>query len=571
MLVRLSVRDIVLIDRLDIDFSVGLSALTGETGAGKSILLDAFALALGARGDGSLVRHGAEQGQVTAVFELARDHPALRLAQQADIATDDGLILRRVQYADGRTRALVNDQPVGVQTLRALGNAIVEIHGQHDERALLDSATHRALLDAFGDLGSAIEGTAGAHAALAEAAVAADKERELVANARRDADYLRHAHEELARLAPEAGEEELLSQRRTAMQQAEKIAGDLAEAHEALAGQSSPSPALSALLRRLERRTDQARELVEPIVRPLGQALDLLEETGAALEAALAATNFDQRELDRIEERLFALRAASRKYGVPVDMLPAQAAEFAAKLAAIDAGEERLATLDREVEATSAAYQTAASGLSSQRVAAAHRFDRAVTAELAPLKLEQARFMTKVETDRAVRSAMGFDRIEFHVQTNPGTRPGPLMKVASGGELSRFLLALKVVAADRGSAPTLVFDEIDAGAGGAVADAIGQRLARLAERVQVIGVTHAPQVAARAQRHYLIVKASAEGGTRVATRVEALGASERREEIARMLAGETITQEARAAAERLLALPSASRRRNVKPVPAAAS
>jgi DNA repair protein RecN (Recombination protein N) len=571
MLVRLSVRDIVLIDRLDIDFSVGLSALTGETGAGKTILLDAFALALGARGDGSLVRHGVEQGQVTAVFELERDHPALRLAQEADIATDEGLILRRVQYADGRTRALINDQPVGVQTLRAVGTAIVEIHGQHDERALLDGAAHRALLDAFGDLGAQVEATAIAHAALASATLVAARERELLATARRDADYLAHAHEELARLAPESGEEEALTLRRTAMQQAEKIAGDLAEAHEAIAGQSSPSPALSALLRRLERRSDQLRKLIEPVARPLSQALDQLEEARAALETALAATAFDQGELDRIEERLFALRAASRKYGVPVDMLSARAADFGAKLAAIDAGEERLIALDREVEATTAAYEAAAATLSALRGEAARRLDAAVTAELAPLKLEQARFMTKFETDRAARSPAGFDRVEFHVQTNPGTRAGPLMKVASGGELSRFLLALKVVAADRGSAPTLVFDEIDAGAGGAVADAIGQRLARLAERVQVIGVTHAPQVAARALHHYLIVKAPAEGGARVATRVEALGATERREEIARMLAGETITHEARAAAERLLGASSPPRRRNAKIAQARAS
>ncbi|MBV9569003.1 MAG: DNA repair protein RecN [Hyphomicrobiales bacterium] len=564
MLVRLSVRDIVLIDRLDIDFSVGLSALTGETGAGKSILLDAFALALGARGDGSLVRHGSEQGQVIAVFELARDHPALRLAQEADIEIQDGLILRRVQYADGRTRALINDQPVSVQTLRALGNSIVEIHGQHDERALLDGATHRALLDAFGHLGQEVEAVAKAHAALLAARLAAERERELVSGARRDAEYLQHAHEELSRLRPEPGEEESLGRRRTSMQQAEKIADDLAQAHEAVAGQSSPSPALSALLRRLERRSDQLAELIEPIAKPLGAALDQLEETRLALEAALAATAFDQGELDRIEERLFALRAASRKYAVPADMLPEQARVFAMKLAALDAGEERLAALDREVATATAVYEEAAGRLSAGRIETARKLDRAVTAELAPLKLEQARFMTKIEADRATRSPSGFDRVEFHVQTNPGTLSGQLMKVASGGELSRFLLALKVVAADRGSAPTLVFDEIDAGAGGAVADAIGQRLARLAERVQVIGVTHAPQVAARAERHYLITKASAEDGRRSVTRVEALDVARRREEIARMLAGETITQEARAAAERLLGASPTPRRRNVK-------
>jgi DNA repair protein RecN (Recombination protein N) len=570
MLVRLSVRDIVLIDRLDIEFLGGLAALTGETGAGKTILLDAFALALGARGDGSLVRHGAEQGQVTAVFDLAGDHPAIALAREAEIDAGEGLVLRRVQYADGRTRALVNDQPVGVQTLRALGNAIVEIHGQHDERALVDTATHRALLDAFGGLGQEAATTAKLHAALISALAAAESERELVAATRRDHDYLAHAHEELSRLAPQAGEEEALSRRRAVMQQAQKIADDLGEVHEALLGQASPSPALSALLRKLGRRAEQALEVVEPIVSALGKALDGLDEAGAAIEAALSATAFDQGELERVEERLFALRAASRKYGVAVDALPAQAAEYATKLAAIDAGEERLAALERAVSAALAAYEAAAAKLSGKRIAAAKRLDREVMAELGPLKLGQARFMTRVETDRTTRSPFGFDRVEFHVRTNPGTRPGPLMKIASGGELSRFLLALKVVAAGRGSAPTLVFDEIDAGAGGAVADAIGQRLARLAERVQVIGITHAPQVAARAARHYLIIKEPADQGRRMTTRVEALGSNERREEIARMLAGETITQEARAAAERLLRSPSISARRSVKAVPAAA-
>jgi DNA repair protein RecN (Recombination protein N) len=570
MLVRLSVRDIVLIDRLDIEFSDGLAALTGETGAGKTILLDAFALALGARGDGSLVRHGAEQGQVTAVFDLAREHPAIALARRAEIDAAERLILRRVQYGDGRTRALVNDQPVSVQTLRALGNAIVEIHGQHDERALVDTAAHRALLDAFGGLGQEAATVTKLHAALVGAVAAAESGRELVAATRRDRDYLAHAHDELSRLAPQIEEEEALSRRRAALQQAQKIADDLAEVHEALLGQASPSPALSALLRRFERRTEQVREVVEPIVSALGKALDSLDEAGAAIEAVVSATVFEHGELERVEERLFALRAASRKYSVPVNALPAHAADYAAKLAVMDASEERLAALERAVSVALAAYEAAAAKLSGRRLAAAKRFDREVMAELGPLKLEQARFMTRVETDRTARSPFGFDRVEFHVQTNPGTRPGPLMKIASGGELSRFLLALKVVAAGRGSAPTLIFDEIDAGAGGAVADAIGQRLARLAERVQVIGVTHAPQVAARAARHYLIIKEPVDQGRRMTTRVDALGSIERREEIARMLAGETITQEARAAAERLLRSPPATARRSVKAVPAAA-
>ena len=552
MLARLSIRDIVLIDRLDIDFTSRLSVLTGETGAGKSILLDAFALALGARGDVALVRQGAEQGQVTAAFELQPGHPVVAVMAANDIPAEDQLILRRVQFADGRTRAFVNDQPVSAQALRALGAALVEIHGQHDERALVDTATHRRLLDAFGGL----EGKAGEVERLWEALRARESEmaalRAEVERAQREADFLRHAVEELQRLAPEASEETVLAERRTAMMQAEKVAGDLRDAREAVAGATSPVPAISAALRRLERRASQAPSLIEPAVKALDAALTALDDARGHLDQALRTADHDPRELERIEERLFALRAAARKHNVPVDGLNALAARYAADLGLIDAGAERLAVLESAAHEAAANYRKAAAALSQGRKAAAVKLDGAVNGELKPLKLERAKFMTEIVTEPDAGGPHGIDRIEFWVQTNPGTRPGPLMKVASGGELARFLLALKVVLADRGSAPTLVFDEVDTGVGGAVADAIGVRLARLGRRAQVIAVTHAPQVAARADRHYLISKSAVERGKRVATRVTELAAERRREEIARMLAGAEITAEARAAAERLI-------------------
>jgi DNA repair protein RecN (Recombination protein N) len=552
MLSRLSIRDIVLIDRLDIDFAKGLAVLTGETGAGKSILLDAFALALGGRGDQTLVRQGLEQGQVTAVFDVARDHPARALLAADDIPADDELILRRVQLADGRTRAFINDQPVSVQVLKQVGSALVEIHGQHDERALVDAATHRRLLDAFAGLDDQAAKVEALWNERRQAQDAADAHRGEVERAKREGDWLRHAVDELNKLLPQAGEESALADRRTAMMQAEKVAEDLRDAHDAIAGAGSSVPALSGVIRRLERRAAQAPGLVEPAVKALDAALTALDETRSHLEAALRAADFDPAELERIEERLFSLRAAGRKYNVPVDELAALALKYNADTALIDAGEEKLKLLEAAAVQAEAAYRGAAQSLSQARRKAAAALDKAVNAELKPLKLERAKFSTQIETDAVASGPTGIDRAEFWVQTNPGTRPGPLMKVASGGELARFLLALKVVLADRGSAPTLVFDEIDTGVGGAVADAIGLRLAKLARGVQVLAVTHAPQVAARADRHYLITKDALEKGKRVTTRVIELAADRRREEIARMLAGAEITSEARAAAERLI-------------------
>ena len=550
MLARLSIRDIVLIDRLDIDFGSGLAVLTGETGAGKSILLDAFALALGARGDAALVRQGAEQGQVTAAFEIAPDHPARRLLADNDLGGEDELIVRRVQFADGRTRAFVNDQPVSVQVLRSLGVALVEIHGQHDERAFVDAATHRALLDAYGDIEHEAAEVARLWADRRMRESAVETHRAAVERANREAEWLRHAVDELGRLAPQAGEETLLAERRTAMMQAEKVADDLRSTHESVAGPNSPVPALATAVRRLERRATQAPALVEPAVRAIDVALTALEEARLQLEQALQVAEYDPQELERIEERLFALRAAARKYNVPVDELAALAGRYANDLALIDAGAERLAALEREAREALERYRAAAQKLSAARRRAAQTLDEAVNAELEPLKLERAEFSTAITSES--EGPDGLDRVEFWVRTNPGTRPGPMMKVASGGELARFLLALKVVLADRGSAPTLVFDEIDTGVGGAVADSIGVRLGRLASGVQVIAVTHAPQVAARAERHYLISKDAFANGKRVATRVAELQGERRREEIARMLAGAEITAEARAAAERLI-------------------
>ena len=552
MLARLSIRDIVLIDRLDIEFASGLSVLTGETGAGKSILLDAFALALGARGDAALVRHGAEQGQVTAAFELAANHPVRALMEENDIPAEDELILRRVQFGDGRTRAFVNDQPLSAQALKTLGAALVEIHGQHDERALVDAAAHRRLLDAFAGLDSQageVERLWNERRARAGAVAA---HRAEVERAQRQADFLRHAVDELKRLAPEASEEATLADNRAIMMQAEKVAGELRDAHDAVAGAQSPVPLLSATVRRLERRAAQAPALIEPAVKALDAALTALDDARQHLDAALRTANHDPRELEKIEERLFGLRAAARKHNVPVDQLNALAARYAAELALIDAGAERLAALEQAASAADAQYREAAAALSRDRKKAAETLDRAVNDELKPLKLERAKFVTEIVTDPEAGGPHGIDRVEFWVQTNPGTRPGPLMRVASGGELARFLLALKVVLADRGSASTLVFDEVDTGAGGAVADAIGVRLARLSGRAQVIAVTHAPQVAARADRHYLISKSALDKGKRVATRVTELAAEKRREEVARMLAGAEITAEARAAAERLI-------------------
>ena len=465
--------------------------------------------------------------------------------------TDGALILRRVQSADGRTRCFINDAPVSAQALRDIGATLVEIHGQYDNRALIDPAAHRTLLDAFGGLTEEAEAVRSVYTAYRRAVTERDAQQAASAKAAAEADYLRHAREELETLAAEPGEEAALAERRSVMQQSGKVAEDLRDAFESVAGEGSPMTTLAAAMRRLERRASQAPNLIEPGIKALDSVLLALDGAQAAIEQALRDADYDPRDLEQVEERLFALRGAARKYQVDADSLAALAAKFEADLAELDAGETRLATLEADVARLRRAYDAAADRLSAGRRKIAATLDVAVEAELAPLKLEKARFRTQVEA-LPEGGPDGVDRVEFWVATNPGSRPGPLTKVASGGELARFMLALKVVLADRGSAPTLVFDEIDTGVGGAVADAIGQRLARLAERVQVLTVTHAPQVAARSAGHLKISKGGQTGSDRVVTRVAPLDGEARHEEIARMLAGATVTDEARAAARRLL-------------------
>ncbi len=555
MLAHLSIRDIVLIDRLDVDFSGRLSVLTGETGAGKSIVLDAFALALGARGDASLVRDGAEQGQVAAAFDLPKKHAAREFLKGSDLGIEDEgqVILRRVQLADGRTRAFINDRPVSVQILRDVGIRLVEIHGQHDERALIDPAAHRALLDAFGGSTEAALRVRALWNAWRDTEAQVAEERARQERARREEDYVRNAVDELTKLSPKPGEETALAERRASLMRAEKVAGDLKDALDTIAGNDSAVPQLSAALRRLERRQQEAADIVGGPAKALEAALNSIEEARSGLEAAMRLADYDPQELERNEERLFALRAAGRKYSSPVDKLTEVAERFAADLASIDKGEEKLKALEAGAKKAESDFRASAEALSASRKAAATKLDKSVNAELPPLKLDRAEFITEIESNPASPGPDGFDRVEFWVRTNPGSRPGPMMKVASGGELSRFLLALKVVLADRGSAPTLVFDEIDTGVGGAVSDAIGARLARLAEKVQVLTVTHAPQVAARAANHFMVAKEAVSGGKRVNTTILSLDDKRRREEVARMLSGADVTEEARKAADRLIA------------------
>ncbi len=552
MLSALSVRNIVLIDQLDIGLDSGLTALTGETGAGKSILLDALGLALGGRGDASLVRQGQDSGQVVAVLSLPADHPARVLLRESEIADDAELILRRVQYADGRTRAFINDQPVGAALLQGVGATLVEIHGQHADRALVDANTHRALLDAFGGLGDQVAEVREAHKALIEADAAVAAQRAAIAEAAAREDYARHVVDELAELAPEAGEELRLADRRQTLMQLEKAADEVRDADEILSGPNAPSPALAGLMRRLMRKADNGAGVFQPLIDSLDGALNALDRTAEAIEQIKREMAFDPVELETVEARLFALRGAARKHHVMADDLGEVLARYRAEIAALQSGEATLAKLEADAAVAGEAYRKAARKLSAARGKASKALSRAVEAELPDLKLGAAKFIVDQQVDETRISATGFDLVAFHVQTNPGTLPGPLMKVASGGELSRFLLALKVVLADRGSAPVLIFDEIDTGVGGAVADAIGRRLKRLADRVQVLTVTHAPQVAARADTHLFIEKQALAKGTFVRTNVRPLDGEGRREEVARMLAGAQITQEARAAAGKLL-------------------
>lgn len=548
MLTRLSIRDVVLIEALDLDFARGLAVLTGETGAGKSILLDALGLALGDRASSSLVRHGATEARVTASFDAPA--PALALLEASDIEIESGepLIIRRVVKADGGSRALVNDQPVSAALLRDLGALLVEIHGQHDDRGLVNPRGHRDLLDTFA--GADVGAVRAAHAAWQDAVGALAEAHDTLDHAARDHDYLTHAVAELRALAPEAGEEELLATRRATMQRGAKIAEDLTSIRALIEDADGGLAKLRLAARGLDRIAPEHDLLTEALA-----AVDAAIIEGSMAEDKLRAAGdalaFDPAQLEADETRLFELRAVARKHRIQPDELAAFTETLAAKLAAIEMGAEGLVALEAKVKAARKAYVAAAEALSAQRHAAAGRLDKAVAAELAPLKLDAARFRTVLNPLPDTQwGAGGMDRVEFEISTNPGAPFAPLIKIASGGELSRFILALKVALAAQGSAATMVFDEIDRGVGGAVASAIGERLARLAEGSQVLVVTHSPQVAARGGQHYLIAKASE--GTVTRTSVRALSADERREEIARMLSGAEVTDEARAQAGRLL-------------------
>ncbi len=551
MLTTLSIRNVVLIEALELGFGPGLSVLTGETGAGKSILLDSLGLALGARADSGLVRQGESQASVAASFaEPGRDHPIRAALDENGMTLEPGepLIIRRIVKADGGSRAFVNDQPCSAALLREIGGWLVEIHGQHDDRGLLNPRGHRALLDSFGRCD--IQAVGRAHDTWRASEATLNAAREAVAAAARDRDYLDHAVAELRTFAPEPGEEEMLAGERAAMQKGARLAEDLGHVTNLLDGSDGGLAKLRQAARRLDRIAPEHEKLAEALA-ALDRAVIEASEAEDALTAANEAMRFDPARLDDMETRLFDLRGLARKHQVTPDDLAALQAEMAAKLAMIDAGEGGIAALAADCDAKAAAYRSAAVALTAARVAAAARLDAAVAAELAPLKLDAARFRTTVAPlDESQWGPAGADRVEFEISTNPGAPFAPLTKIASGGELSRFILALKVALAQEGGADTLIFDEIDRGVGGAVASAIGDRLARLSGGNQVLVVTHSPQVAARGDGHLLIAKSS--DGLVTRTGVRGLDEDARQEEIARMLSGAEITAEARAQAGRLL-------------------
>jgi DNA repair protein RecN (Recombination protein N) len=557
MLQSLSIRDFVLIEKLDLTFArgptSGLGALTGETGAGKSILIDALGLALGARAESGVVRRGAAQASIAASFDLAKNHPAHAILVEQGLDDEDILTLRRAIGADGRGRAFVNDQPASVGLLRRLGDTLVEIQGQMDQHGLLDMATHRGSLDAFTGLekqGATVRTAWQAWRAAEQAR--ADAEASAAA-ARRDEEFLRHAMKELKALAPKADDEETLATERQMLRAGTALGEAVTQALGELEQGKGAVSALSTAHRLIERNVDKAAGRLDAPLAALERAMSEATEAQAQLEAARDALEFDPARLEKIEERLFALRALARKHSVTVANLAAHAEQMEAQLAALDDGEAGLKKLAAAAKAARADFVTAAEAQAAARRKGAARLDKAVTSELAPLKLEKAKFVTEVAAlSEADWSENGTDRVQFTVATNPGTPPAPIAKIASGGELSRFLLALKVCLAKMGDAATIVFDEVDSGIGGATAAAVGERLKRLARDVQVLVVTHSPQVAAIADRHWLIRKTTTK--TAASTDVLALDPKGRREEIARMLSGAEVTAEARAAADRLLAV-----------------
>ena len=547
MLRQLSIRDVVLIDRLELEFEPGLGVLTGETGAGKSILLDSLGLALGVRADTGLVRSGQDQASVSAEFELPPDHPAIALLSEQGIEPEPGepLLVRRTLKADGGSRAFAGGAGVSAAVLRDIANGLVEIHGQHDDRGLLNPRGHRALLDLFGRLGAVEVATAWAEVERLQGELAGA--RQAAEAAERDRDWLEHAAKEIAALAPEPGEETSLAERRTVMQAGAKAGEALTGLDQLLGGSEGALAQLRAAARRIERGAADHPLLAEALA-SLDRALIEGGEAEERIARAAEALAFDPAQLEAVEARLFDIRGLARKHRVEADALAALGEELQGKLALIEAGGEHIAHLESELADARGRYDVAARDLRQARAGAAARLDEAVAGELLPLKLDSAKFRTALSD--ADPGPSGIDRVEFQVSTNPGAPFGPLIRIASGGELSRFILALKVALAEAGTAQTMIFDEIDRGVGGAVASAIGERLARLARKSQLLVVTHSPQVAARAAHHYRIEKAHEDGVTR--THVRKLTPDERREEIARMLSGAAITDEARAQAARLL-------------------
>lgn len=551
MLTHLAIRNVVLIEALDLAFGPGLGVLTGETGAGKSILLDALGLVLGNRADSALVRAGSDGASVTATFEFATLPAAVAAPlAQAEVTLDPGepLLIRRTVKADGGSKSFINDQPVGVALLREIAGALVELHGQHDDRGLVNPRGHRLLLDRF--CGGDVDGVAAAHGEWADAVARLDAARAAIAKASADQDLLLAYLAELTAMQPEEGEEERLALSRADMQKGERLAGDLEDLRGYWDGSDSALAQLRAAARKLDRIAEQHPILAEALA-SLDRAVIEAGEAEVLLRRAAEVMLFDPQDLESAETRLFELRALARKHDCRVDDLPALMRAMRGQLDAIEHGEADVAALEAEVASARQVYLARAEALHATRVSGALQLDAAVAGELAPLKLDAARFRTGVTLlDEERWGANGMDAVEFLIATNPGADFAPLGKIASGGELSRFILALKVALAEKGGAATVIFDEIDRGVGGAVASAIGERLARLAEGGQLLAVTHSPQVAARGGTHYLIAKSSEGVVTR--TSVALLDSGGRQEEIARMLSGAEITPEARAQADRLL-------------------
>ena len=551
MLTTLSIREVVLIGRLDLSFHAGLCVLTGETGSGKSILLDALGLALGMRAEARLVRHGADQASVTAVFDLGLGHTVLETLAGYDIpGLEDGLVLRRVLGADGRSKAFINDQPVSVQLLKETGGGLVDVHGQFENQRLLNEGAHRGLLDFFGGLSAGLKKTGDAHKVWKDAAGARIRAEAEMEAARRDEEFLRHALDEITGLDPKPGEETDLARQRTLMMHGEQLVAAMNTAAEELGGDGGALRSLEAALRELERVAEKADGRLADTLDALVRAQSETTEADALLQTA-AGMDLDPQSLEQAEERLFALRALARKHSTEVDNLSGVAENLAAKVRGLEDGGARLTELTKAESHARAAYGKAATVLSQGRGQAAGKLDKAVAKELKPLKLEKAKFTTVLDDlPEDAWGPEGRDKVVFQVATNPGTPAGPLGKISSGGELARFTLALKAVLAQADPVPTLVFDEVDSGVGGAVAAAVGERLAGLAGAAQVLVVTHSPQVAAKGKHHWLVSKSDADPG--VLTTVDALSDKGRKEEIARMLAGAKITEEARAAADSLL-------------------